>query len=112
MGGAKEGHFQGRVCLEGTQRFGVHGLVVLGEEHGLPIAKGLVLRKKLDADGAIGGHRRWLGTAGHGLTQCGVGGIQVGGELHAGHVQRFGRLVQPMAFPILGQHGLDVEVGE
>ena len=43
------------------------------------------------------------------MTQCGLGGIEIGHELHARHVERFGGLVEVVPFAVLRDHVANIE---
>ena len=52
------------------------------------------------------------GAVGHGLAQRRFGGVQVGRQLHARHIERLRDFVEMISLTILGEHIANVEVGK
>ena len=110
MSRPKQRELHRRIVFQLIELFAVDGLVVLGEEHRLAFAEGGSFGEEARCDGSKLGDWLGFGTVGHRLSQRGIGGIEIGRQLHAGHVERFRSLIETMPFTVFGKHVPNIQL--
>ena len=99
-----------RIVSQPIKQLTFDRLIVFGEEHRLAFAEGGSFREKARPDGAKLGDWRRLGTTRNRLSQCRIGRIKVGRQLHPRHVERFRRFMEAMPFAVFGEHVANIQL--